>query len=1474
MTMDKPSRFKGLLAPLVVTLLLVGMFYSFLRHVDKRLDVVTKSINDSTAVVLSPNCDTAVLSKIIFTNNYVETKKDADFIAATLVSRQKEEGRLPSLFILQKRAFGQVPAVMAADSGVLLKRLDASREKLGQDAILTEGVIDTVSPYRNDSIRDGRIVVHVVKEDPASSRKKIPCESGIYVRLTIHFRDSLNQASSAVLGYACTDAKGVAVFDHLVTAASYSVLPVREGFEYGASKGTVDGKWKMDKSGDGMHFTFEQREHRIPLFSNATLSRIKADRTIMVRSPRNYKSTVIKWLILVMVAWWVLCLFVVVRKKKLNGALVASCMFLSVLSVLMMFSMQDPLNDELYGVTMGQGVVCGVAICILFQWVDFVKFYQNRYIVRFDPLHLIGLKRLPKGSGWLVMALLITALLWTPFGQSIGGMKVNLNLFGLKFQPSEIAKYLILFFMAAFFTQQADAIIAYSQPNRVKMMGNKIKTLLWMVVGLVVLMGMYLALGDMGPGLVIGITFILLYSLVKSKVDLEHQEEKDRWKRVFSCDFAMLVYGVVSFVALLLLGYMLGYPFLGALSWFLLFGLFCVVKKQLFESALMMNLVVSMFVFGGAALSYVDKDAGKRFEERVSMCSNTWGTIDIDHINPDDLTVAAEPVSNTQVANGLWALATGGFWGQGLGEGKPTLIPAFHTDMILSSIGEQLGWIGLLMVVIALAVLLRKMVVIGYRSGHPFAFYLCLGFAVVIGVQFFVIALGSSGMVPLTGVTVPFLSFGRVSMILNLAAFGIVLSLANSIQGDASAVSEHVRRKTVEQYSYPIAMITLTFLFFAVFTLSVWQYYQLWRRNSTLIHRAFVLNSQGAPDVKYNPRIDLIVRNMHAGNIYDRYGRLLATSDKKRIQDSIARFEGMGIERDKLENMLKLDQKRYYPFGEHLFFMVGDQNEGLYFSYNEDYPVGYMAEYQHLSYLRGFDNVLKDKERRPVKVRLATEGVKESIFLPSESAVSGEIQLRDYSCLLDYLKDGVDGKKVLKHNKEVVEEHRYDLHLTVDAALQVELQNKIAEYVASDPLLKKFNLMRISVVVLDAKKGDLLASANYPLPDYDRMREEEELARHNGKNYAVYSDNWKDSKWTTYTDRDLGTTRPTEPGSTAKIMSAMGGFRKRGIDAASITYRITNANAIERNKDGVPIEPTIDNPKSIHRHDPVRMYDAIVESSNCYFVSLVNDTANDLYDALKPVYSTVGISIGGITPYYYTFKSNTAWKQDYNAIIDANRREAIRKYRQFERDELINPKKENGKWVVKSKEEANMSVPEWKWAWGQSSEITVNGTRKSFSFQATPLDMARVASTVVNKGMMPVTQYLLPDPTNSYVTSLRKERSIRLIQATEADTLKYFMKKEAANQKARNGVDFPASVGGKTGTPERERDGSKKHINDGWYMFFVEGDKPIAVVVRMERLKNIAPDAKEKDKAGSGAAVKLTKDVILQCLEDNNYIVK
>ena len=92
---------------------------------------------------------------------------------------------------------------------------------------------------------------------------------------------------------------------------------------------------------------------------------------------------------------------------------------------------------------------------------------------------------------------------------------------------------------------------------------------------------------------------------------------------------------------------------------------------------------------------------------------------------------------------------------------------------------------------------------------------------------------------------------------------------------------------------------------------------------------------------------------------------------------------------------------------------------------------------------------------------------------------------------------------------------------------------------------------------------ELLTSANSPLPDQKRLQSEENDARAKGKKFAVWSDQYQEKSWKTYTDRDLGLTFQTPPGSTAKVMSAMAGLQKIGSDAADQKYLITHEDIIE-----------------------------------------------------------------------------------------------------------------------------------------------------------------------------------------------------------------------------------------------------------------------------------------------------------------------
>lgn len=1420
---------------LISTLLLCGLMFLFLHNLSPKFKKTEHNYECGRAINLSKNTSKQELSALLVNNGYVSNSKDADFIADTLTARLQRL-QYPNLFYLQKRAYGKVPAVVADSAGVLIKELKKSKKRIGFDENVKIPLPSRLSSTLNLQKGDGDITVEIFSDDNK-------CVTDVVVKVVEYFFPPDSVPSSVVVGYVKTDSLGVAKIQGLDMTKGYSVLPLKYGFEYGSSKGVRLGDfkkfkfwncfWRMDYV-----FKFEQLEHRIQLIDNATLKQIKTDGSITVRTPSEYKSEVVKWFVLVLLAWWALAFVMVRRKKNFDTLLLSSVMFLTGLCVIVMFSIQNPLTEDLRGVEMASAVIIGLVCVLLLQFVDFIKLYQSSYKLEFDmPKQIFRLRFLPKGTGWLVSAILLNVLLWTPLGRSVGGMTVNLSLFGLLFQPSEIAKYLIIFFMAAFFTQNADSIIKYSQPDKTNIRA-KIKTLGWIIGGLILLILLYGILGDMGPALVIGVTFLLLYSLVKSKVNLDNLTEYDKWKRILTCDFAVLIYGVISFAAFLLIGYMVGKTICFAIIWFVFWVVIGFIHhRQFFESAFVFNLLVFAFVFGGQVLSSVpvlsETDTAERFEKRTQMCVNTWGVLDIENHGKN-----AKPVSNSQVANGLWAIASGGMTGQGLGDGNPNLIPAFHTDMILSSIGEQMGWLGLLLIVVVLGVMLRRMVVIGYKVKHPFAFYFCSGVAIVIGVQFFIIALGGSGMIPLTGISVPFLSYGRVSMILNLVAVGVVLSLSKNVKEYRS--KSIVQQRSVGDYNFPVSIVSWTFVVISFIVLEVWQYYALWRRGDTLINPVLV-ERNGLPLIEYNPRIDIITSAMWAGNVYDRNNVLLATSNNEMLYDTtvvLNRLIESGICKDSVLNIARAHTKRYYPFKEQMFFMLGDQNTKLFF-YT---PIGYMTESRHLSKLRGYNlHPVKLEELRGVVNKYpryikykGKNGSNDTILAPT---------LENYEDLIPILKSGINGSSLSEHNRKVAN-GEMDLKLTVDAALQTELQNNLKLYVEKGydrdgkpyekrrSALDKNKLLRISVVVLNAETGDLLTSANYPLPDYERIMSEDSI-------HHYYTDNRRGPSWRAYTDMDLGLLYESEPGSTAKIMSSMAGLNKLGtVNGCNTKFDIQLYEVIDYNSSGSSAEPPMDG----KRHDVVDMRRALVVSSNCYFIDLVNEY--NLYKELQEIYAQTGVSVKERSKHTYgLIYPEHLDISVLEKVVNEQQDVALTSWYKYTQD------KNEGKFD-NDKDKKELRKDEWMWAWGQE-------------MYATPLAMARVVSAVTNDGKMPVTRFLLDS-----------EISTKSITSkSSASAIKGFMKQQYIDNVSKKHLEYASNIGGKTGTPQRGY--GKRNVNDGWYVFYVDNKKPlsnIAVAVRMERI-GLTVD-KEGRRGMSTDAMWLSREVVIPALVNHKYIVK
>lgn len=131
-----------------------------------------------------------------------------------------------------------------------------------------------------------------------------------------------------------------------------------------------------------------------------------------------------------------------------------------------------------------------------------------------------------------------------------------------------------------------------------------------------------------------------------------------------------------------------------------------------------------------------------------------------------------------QLTQALYALAGGGLTGVGLGRGYPEYIPAVHTDFVIAAIGEELGLAGALGVVAlyALFVHLGLRIALAARSG--FGQLLAAGLTAVVGIQSFIILAGTLRLVPLTGITLPLVSYGGSSVLANFLIVGLLLAVA------------------------------------------------------------------------------------------------------------------------------------------------------------------------------------------------------------------------------------------------------------------------------------------------------------------------------------------------------------------------------------------------------------------------------------------------------------------------------------------------------------------------------------------------------------------------------------------------------------------------------------------------------------------------------------------------------------------------
>lgn len=201
----------------------------------------------------------------------------------------------------------------------------------------------------------------------------------------------------------------------------------------------------------------------------------------------------------------------------------------------------------------------------------------------------------------------------------------------------------------------------------------------------------------------------------------------------------------------------------------LFFTLFVVVLWVATERAAYLGVGALLFA-GGAYFAF---QAFSRVRTRVDIWIDPWSRAQDE---------------GYQIVQAAFAMAWGGVTGTGIGMGAPNRVPYAYNDFIFSTIGEELGLLGSTAILAAFVVLVGAGLRIALRAERPFEKLLATGLTTILGVQAFIIIAGVIRVLPLTGVTLPFVSYGGSSLVANYLLLALLIRLSHDTAQRAGEV--------------------------------------------------------------------------------------------------------------------------------------------------------------------------------------------------------------------------------------------------------------------------------------------------------------------------------------------------------------------------------------------------------------------------------------------------------------------------------------------------------------------------------------------------------------------------------------------------------------------------------------------------------------------------------------------------------------
>jgi peptidoglycan glycosyltransferase len=204
----------------------------------------------------------------------------------------------------------------------------------------------------------------------------------------------------------------------------------------------------------------------------------------------------------------------------------------------------------------------------------------------------------------------------------------------------------------------------------------------------------------------------------------------------------------------------------------LFFTLFLVLIWVATERASYLAVGTAMFVAG----AYLAFTLFAHVQERFDTWLDPW-----------------DKAKGFQVVQAAYAFADGGVAGRGINLGVPTKIPVVESDMIFAAIGEELGLLGATAILIAFVLMIGAGLRIAQQAASPFDRLLATGLTTLLGFQAFIIMAGVVRLLPLTGVTLPFMSYGGSSLLANYVLLALLLRISDDTAAHRAANLELTR---------------------------------------------------------------------------------------------------------------------------------------------------------------------------------------------------------------------------------------------------------------------------------------------------------------------------------------------------------------------------------------------------------------------------------------------------------------------------------------------------------------------------------------------------------------------------------------------------------------------------------------------------------------------------------------------------------